>query len=100
MLLMAMDYLPAQAAIMNMNKYNGRCACHLYKTEGTANGQHYIHRCWSSENHKERTYQDQINFVTNATQKQPAMVGEKRNIYKILVSLWFLQLTGFTLQII
>lgn len=75
MLSMAIIYLPAQAAIINMNKYNGKRACHLYKTEETAHGQHNICWCWSSEHHKKRIHQDQINFATKATQKQLVTVG-------------------------
>ena len=41
--------LPARAALMNMKQYNGKCARHLCKSEGTAFGQHNLHRCWPFE---------------------------------------------------
>ena len=42
MLFAAMADLPAQAAFMNMKQFNGKCACQLCKSEGTAYGQHNI----------------------------------------------------------
>ena len=77
MLFVATADLPARAALMNVKQFNGKCACHLCKSEGTAYGQHNIHRCWPfKQNHEKRTHQDQINFAMKATQKQ-AMVGVK-----------------------
>ena len=69
--------LPARAALVNMNEFNSKCACHLCKSEGTAYGQHNIHRCWPfKQNHEKRRHEDQINFAMKATQKQ-AVVGVK-----------------------
>lgn len=77
MLFVATADLPAQAALMNMKQYNGKCACHLCKSEGTAFGQHNLRRCWPFEkNPEKRTHYDQIRFATKATQKN-AMMGVK-----------------------
>ena len=74
MLFVATADLPARAALMNMKQFNGKCACHLCKSEGTAYGQHNIHRCWPfKQNHEKRTHEDQINFAMKATQKQAVM---------------------------
>ena len=74
MLFVATADLPARAALMNMKQFNGKCSCHLCKSEGTAYGQHNLHRCWPyQQNPEKRTHQDQINFATNATQKQAVM---------------------------
>ena len=82
MLFVATADLPARAALMNMKQYNGKCACHLCKTEGTSYGQHNLHRCWPyEENHEKRTRQDQINFATKATQKQPVMGVKGHSIF-------------------
>lgn len=71
MLFVATADLPARAALMNMKQFNGKCAYHLCKSEGTAYGQHNIHRCWPfKQNHEKRTHEDQINFAIKATQKQ------------------------------
>jgi len=45
MLFLASADLPARAALMNMKQFNGKCSCHLSKSEGTAHGQHNLHRC-------------------------------------------------------
>ena len=77
MLFVATADLPARAALMNMKQFNGKYACHLCKAEGTAYGQHNIHRCWPYyQNPEKRTHQDQIKFAKRATQKQ-AVVGVK-----------------------
>ena len=82
MLFVATVDLPARAALMNMKQYNGKCACHLCKTEGTSYGQHNLHRCWPyEENHEKRTHQDQIYFATKATQKQPVMGVKGHSIF-------------------
>ena len=82
MLFVATAGLPARAALMNMKQYNGKCACHLCKTEGTSYGQHNLHRCWPyEENYEKRTHQDQIYFATKATQKQPVMGVKGHSIF-------------------
>ena len=77
MLFVATADLPVRAALMNMKQFNGKCACHLCKSERTTYGQHNIHRCWPfKQNHEKRTHQDQNNFAMMATKKQ-AVVGVK-----------------------
>ena len=62
---------------MNIKQCNGKCACHLYKLEGTAYGKHNIHRCWRfKQNQEKRTPEEEINFALKATQKE-AVVGVK-----------------------
>ena len=75
MLFVATADLPAQAALLNTKQFNGECACHLCKLEGTAYGQHNIYGCCPfKQNHEKRTHEDQINFALKATQKE-AVVG-------------------------
>lgn len=82
MLFVATADLPARAALMNMKQYNGKCACHLCKTEGTAYGQFNLHRCWPYEqNPEKRTHQDQINFARNASQTQAVMGVKGHSIF-------------------
>lgn len=70
MLFVAMADLPAQATLLNMKQFNGKCAYHFCKPEGTAYGHHNIHRCWPFElNSENRTHQDQINFTMKANSK-------------------------------
>ena len=82
MLFVATVDLPARAALMNMKRFNGKCACHLCKSEGTAYGQFNIHRCWPyDQNPEKRTHQDQIQFATRATQKQAVMGVKGHSIF-------------------
>ena len=86
MLFVATVDLPARAALMNMKQFNGKCACHLCKSEGTAYGQHNIHRCWPYEqNPEKRTHQDQINFAMEATQKQAVMGVKGHSVFAKLL---------------
>ena len=82
MLFMATADLPARAALMNMKQFNGKFACHLCKSEGTAYGQYKIHRCWPYEqNTEERMHHDQIDFATWATQKKPVMGVKGHSVF-------------------
>ena len=65
-----------------------QCSCHLCKSEGTAYGQHNLHKCWPyQQNPEKRTHQDQINFATNATQKQAVMGVKGYSILQTHVSI-------------
>ena len=78
--------LPARAALMNMKQYNGKCARHLCKSEGTAFGQHNLHRCWPFEkNPEKRRHHDQIRFATKATQKNAVMGVKGHSIFAKLL---------------
>ena len=39
--------IPAWADLMNMKRFNGKCACHLCKSEGVGCGPNNIHRYWA-----------------------------------------------------
>ena len=105
MLFMATANLPARAALMNMKQFNGKFACHLCKSEGTAYGQYKIHRCWPYEqNTEERMHHDQIDFATWATKKNLLWASRDTQFSPRsgILSIWFvlLQLTGCTVFVL
>lgn len=66
--------LLSRANLMNMKQYNGKCACHLCKSEGKGYGPNNIHRYWPyQENIEKRLHEDQEQYATDATIKQPVM---------------------------
>lgn len=66
--------LPARADLMNMKQYNGKCGCHLCKSEGQGYGPNNIHRYWPYQaNIEKRIHEDQQKYAAEATIKQPVM---------------------------
>lgn len=82
MLFVATADLPARADLMNMKRYNGKCACHLCKSEGVGYGPNNIHRCWPFEQSPEkRTHEDQVKFASKATIKKAVMGVKGHSIF-------------------
>lgn len=70
--------LPARAEVMNMKRYNGKCACHLCKQEGVGYGPNNIHRSWPLEHDIQlRSHEDQMDFASRATRQNAAVMGVK-----------------------
>lgn len=66
--------LPAHADLMNMKRFNGKCACHLCKSEGRGYGPNNIHRCWPlQQNLEKRTHEDQLTYASKATTRNAVM---------------------------
>ena len=71
----------ATADLMNMKRFNGKCACHLCKSEGSGYGTNNIHRYWPyKQSPEKRTHEDQVQYASKATIKQ-AVMGVKGHSY-------------------
>ena len=82
MLFLATADLPARADLMNMKRFNGKCACHLCKSEGVGYGPNNIHRYWPFEQSPiKRTHEDQLKFASKATVKQAVMGVKGHSIF-------------------
>lgn len=67
---------------MNMKRFNGKCACHLCKSEGVGYGPNNIHRYWPFEQSPiKRTHEDQLKFASKATIKQAVMGVKGHSIF-------------------
>ena len=67
---------------MNMKRFNGKCACHLCKSEGVGYGPNNIHRYWPFEQSPiKRTREDQLKFASKATIKQAVMGVKGHSIF-------------------
>ena len=86
MLFVATADLPARADLMNMNRFNGKGACHLCKSEGKGSGPNNIHRCWSfQQNLEKRTHEDQLTYAAKATQRNAVMGVKGHSIFAKLL---------------
>lgn len=86
MLFVATADLPARADLMNMKRFNGKCACHLCKSEGKGYGPNNIHRYWPYEqNLEKRTHEDQVKYASKATQKQAVMGVKGHSVFTKLL---------------
>lgn len=82
MLFLATADLPARADLMNMKRFNGKCACHLCKSEGVGYGPNNINRYWPFEQSPiKRTHEDQLKFASKATIKQAVMGVKGHSIF-------------------
>jgi len=82
MLFVATADLPARADLMNMKHYNGKCACHLCKSEGVGYGPNNIHRYWPFEQSPvKRTHEAQVKFALKATIKKAVMGVKGHSIF-------------------
>ena len=98
MLFVATADLPARADLMNMKRYNGKCACHLCKSEGVGYGPNNIHRYWPFEKSPEkRTHEDQLKFASKATIKK-AVMGVKGHSIFVKVSYPFDLVRSFAID--
>ena len=86
MLFVATADLPARADLMNMKRFNGKCACHLCKSEGKGYGPNNIHRCWPfQQNLERRTHEDQLTYASKATQRKAVMGVKGHSIFAKLL---------------
>ena len=86
MLFVATADLPAWADLMNMKRFNGKCACHLCKSEGKGYGPNNIHRCWPfPQNLDKRTHKDQLTYASKATQRNAVMGVKGHSIFAKLL---------------
>ncbi|CAH3181485.1 unnamed protein product, partial [Porites evermanni] len=78
--------LPARADLMNMKRFNGKCASHLCKSEGKGYGPNNIHRCWPfQQNLEKRTHEDQLTYASKATQRKAVMGVKGHSIFAKLL---------------
>ena len=78
--------LPARADLMNMKRFNGKCACHLCKSEGRGYGPNNIHRCWPfQQNLEKRTHEDQLTYASKATPRNAVMGVKGHSIFAKLL---------------
>ncbi|CAH3139110.1 unnamed protein product, partial [Porites lobata] len=73
------DSKETRADLMNMKHFNGKCACHLCKSEGKGYGLNNIHKCWPfQQNLEKRTHEDQLTYASKATRGcRKSVVGVK-----------------------
>jgi len=82
MLFVATAILPAWPGLMNMKRYNGKCACHLCMSEEKGYGPNNIHTCSPfQQNREKRTHEDQLTYASKATQKKAVMGVKGHSVF-------------------
>lgn len=84
LLFVATADLPARADLMNMKRYNAKCACHLCKSEGKGYGLNNLHRCWPFQENEPRNHEDQLSYAATASQKTAVMGVKGHSVFSKL----------------
>lgn len=89
MLLVVTVNLPARADLMNMKRYNSKCACQLCMSEGKGYGPNNIHR-WSpfQQNLKKRTHEDQLTCIKGHSEESSYGSERALSFRKTVASFW------------
>ena len=76
--------LPARAELMNMKRFNAKCACHLCKGEGKGYGLNNLHRCWPFRQNEPRNHDEQLPYAATASQKKAVMGVKGHSVFSKL----------------
>lgn len=81
LLFVAIADLPALGELMNMKRFNAKCACNLCKRKGKGYGLNNLHCCWPFQENKPLRYEDQLSYTTTASQKKAVMGVKGHSVF-------------------
>ena len=73
--------LPARSELMNMKRFNAKCAFHLCTHEGKGYGLNSLHRCWPFQENEPRSHEDQLSYADTALQKKAVMGVKSHSVF-------------------
>ena len=76
--------LPARAELMNIKRFNAKCACHLCKGEGKWYGLNNLHRYRPFRQNEPRNHDEQLSYAATASQKKAVMGVKGHSVFSKL----------------